>query len=120
MSWDAVTLEKVAKMDRGRLGLAFQDSLRDMVRDCKDRPSVKAARQIRITVTLKPDDNERGLLDGIAFQARIDDKRPTRQTREYAMKLSTDGDLMFNDEAPENPSQRTMDEIYEQEDVASD
>jgi len=104
-----LTLESLAKLDGGRVGTAFQLSLKRAIQDCEDRPGVKKPREIVIKLGILPvaaaDD---AICDEVAWQAHITDTVPKRQTRVYSARVRAGGKAAFNDESLDDVNQMSL------------
>ncbi len=104
-----LTLESLAKLDGGRIGQAFQLSLKRASQDCEDRPQVKKMREITIKVGVLPvaaaDDDH---CDEVAWQAVVSDAVPKRQTRVYSARVRAGGKAAFNDESLDDVNQMSL------------
>lgn len=101
------TLATIAEMDGGRIKTAFEQALKRIEADCKDRPGVKAARKLELVLTMTPiaDDGE---LDSVDVTFRIKDAVPKRESKSYNMQAVAGG-LLFNDASPEDVRQMSLD-----------
>jgi hypothetical protein len=102
--------ETLAALDEGRVAKAIEHALQQSLADCKDRPHVKKARLIDLSITVSPVQDEAGNLHSCKVQFSVDTKFPTRQTHVYDMIASRTGGLMFNELSPDEARQRTLDE----------
>ena len=102
-------LKSLADLDGGKPGVAFAQALARCESDCRDRPGVSDARRISITVEIVPVVDETGELHSCDVRADFSDKLPKRATRKYNMITDDDGGILFNDGAPENARQGTID-----------
>lgn len=103
-----LTLESLAKMDGGRLGLAFQQALKRVVQDCDDRPGEKKPRSVTIHLAAIPILDEDGLADNCKIQFQIADSVPKRRSKVYDMSLRKGGHLLFNDDSLDSVDQGTF------------
>ena len=86
---------------------AFEQALKRLEADCKDRPGVKRARQLQLVVDMQPvaDDGE---LDSVNVTFRIKESIPKRESKAYNMQ-AVPGGLLFNDASPEDVRQMSLD-----------
>lgn len=110
MALERVTLAKIAEMDGGKIGHAFQGAVRRCLKDCRDRPNLSKARTITLTVTMAPPKDAEGAeLDVVAFACALKEALPKRDSREYSAVLQG-GDMLVNELSPSDARQRTIDE----------
>lgn len=107
MALEKFTLATILEMDGGRIKTAFEQALKRMELDCKDRPGVKAARKLELVLQMTPiADN--GELDSVDVTFRIKDSVPKRESKSYNMQ-SVAGGLLFNDASPDDVRQMSLD-----------
>jgi hypothetical protein len=104
-----LTLESIAKMDGGRLAIAFSAALKRAIQDCDDRPGEKKPRTVTLHLAAVPILDEDGLADNCKIQFQIHDSVPKRRSRVYDMSMRKGGHLLFNDDSPDNVDQGTFD-----------
>lgn len=107
MALEQFSLATLAEMDGGRIRTAFEQALKRLEADCKDRPGVKRARQLQLVVDMQPvaDDGE---LDSVNVTFRIKESIPKRESKAYNMQ-AVPGGLLFNDASPEDVRQMSLD-----------
>lgn len=103
-------LTSLAVLDQGRVREAFEQAMRRLEADCKDRPNDPANRKVSLHMTMVPVANESGELESCNVQFQIVDQIPKRKTKVYNMK-STRGGLVFNELSPEDIRQGTLDDV---------
>src|SRR6188768_2061960 len=99
MAIEKFELKTLSEIDGGRIREAFEQALKRCEGDCRDRPSLKTARTLTLTVRLKPAVDERGELDTVGAEFDVHEKLPKRQSRTYQM-LARGGNLLFNELSP--------------------
>jgi len=102
------SLAALSTMDGGRLNETFEQALRRLQEDCKDRPAVKGARKLTLTVSLAPLADDAGELESIDARIDFNEKAPKRASKIYNME-SFAGGLLFNELSPDEVKQRTLD-----------
>ena len=107
-----IDLEGLSTMDGGRLNAAFAMEVEKVYADCDDRPAVKAARRITLTILCKPVQDEAGRLDMVDVDWDLDSKLPKRKSRTYRARHDGKG-LTVSLFAPEHPGQRTIDDAMD-------
>lgn len=100
----------LTELDAGRIATAFDQAMVRMYEDLADRATVNKSRTLTVTVSLTPIAGERGELDDVDVDIQLTEKVPARQTKVYRMSAEH-GALFFNEESPDNPDQRTLDEL---------
>jgi len=104
-----LTLESLANLDGGRVGTAFQLSLKRAIQDCEDRPGVKKPREITLKMQILPvAAAEDSICDEVAWQAVVSDSVPKRQTRIYSARVRSGGKAAFNDESLDDVNQMSL------------
>ena len=107
MALEKFSLEALAKIDNGRLAIAFAHELRKIELDLQDRPSVDKERGLTIKLSIKPEATEEGELANAIIQANISSTLPKRQSRAYSMK-PTQGGLFYEELSLEDANQQTL------------
>jgi len=111
-----VSSAKLAEFDRGILGLALDLELAKAVADCRDRPAEKAAREIVLTIRLRPNPPDlTGDVDGVDVEYSVKGKHPPRKSKITNCGVQKNNRLVYADLAPDNHQQRTIDELTEGE-----
>lgn len=110
MAYEKFTMQTLLGIDGGRIREAFEMTLAQCEQDMADRPGVRAARKVTLTITLTPDTDEEGNLCASTVGFDVKSSMPKRKSRDYAMRAEPGRGLWFNEYAPENPAQRTIDE----------
>ncbi|HMQ20993.1 MAG TPA: hypothetical protein PKE00_00790 [Planctomycetota bacterium] len=110
MAYEKFSMGTLLAIDGGRIREAFEMTLAQCEQDMADRPGVKAARKVTLTITLTPDVDEEGNLCAATVGFDVTLSMPKRKSRDYAMRAEPNRGLWFNEYAPENPNQRTVDE----------
>jgi hypothetical protein len=115
MAIERLSFEALTDLDGGRVCEAFDQAVARLEADLHDRPGVKSARQVTLTISMTPVMDENGSLEGCDTSFEVKDRIPKRKSRNYTMRAGKGGGLFFNNFAPENPNQRTIDEVIEKE-----
>lgn len=110
MAYEKFDPQSLLELDGGRIREAMCQALARCEADMHDRPGVKGARKLTLEITFKPVMGEDGDLDGADVTCQVKESIPRRSSRAYAMRADKRGGLFFNEHAPENPNQRTLDE----------
>jgi hypothetical protein len=110
MALEKFTLATLAEMDSGRIRVAFEQALKRLEDDLKDRPAVESARKITLLVSLVPVVGDEGDLDSVDVDFKITDSVPKRESKTYNMQATRSG-LLFNELSPDDVKQRTLDMV---------
>ena len=102
-------LASLAKIDGGRIAIAFEQALRRVAQDCDDRPGEKKERTITLTLLVKPRMDVDGMCEDCDVQANVTDNVPKRNSKIYNMSLRKGGHLLFADDSLDDHRQETMD-----------
>ena len=95
-------------LGQGRMAEAFNQALARVYDDCKDRPELKTARKITLTVSMKPRAEQGGSLDTVDVAFDVKDNVPKRESRTYNMTAGRGG-LLWNELSPDEVRQKTLD-----------
>lgn len=105
---EEVTLEALAKIDGGRVALAFQQALQRCVQDCDDRPGEKKARTVTIIANVVPVLDQDGMCEDCKLSFQIADNVPKRKTKEYHCAMRKGGKLSYHPDSLDNHEQETF------------
>lgn len=111
MAYKRLDLAALLELDGGRIDEAFRQALRRCEVDMQDRPAVRTARTVTLTVTLEPIAGEAGQLETVDASFTVVDKQPRRKSRPYSLRADRDGALFGSVYAPEHAGQRTIDDV---------
>ena len=104
----------IADLDGGRVAAALQRELKRAVNDCRDRPNVAKPRKVNLIFEVSPPDegpDQSGDMDAVKMAFSFQNAFPARRATGYRMRVQRNGELVFNDFSPDNPRQRTIDEL---------
>lgn len=107
-----ITLEELAHIDDGRIGVAFAQALSRLAADMNDRPGDDRPRKLNLQIEMQPTCDETGCCDSVQMQAQIKDSIPTRRSRKYDLGLRTHsqgGQLVYSPGSYENHRQPALD-----------
>ena len=113
-----ISLEEIAEIDEGRIGVAFAQALSRLAADLNDRPGDDRPRKLNLQVEMTPTCDETGVCDSVQMQVQIKDSIPTRRSRKYDLGLRSTrdgGQLVYSPGSYDNHRQGTMDFDDEQE-----
>ena len=113
MALRTLSLDSLHDFDEGRAGLGVRDALKRVALDIKDRPGDKAARQVLVKINATPVQSVEGVADEASVEVEVITKLPPMRTRTRPVEIRNNGQLTFNDLAPDNPRQHTIDEVTE-------
>ena len=105
-----LSLATLKDFDFGKAAEHYQEALGIAVRDCVDRPGESKARTVTLTTSIVPLMQQEGDVVEAAVDFKIASSVPAWKTATRPVAVTRQGDLAFNDMAPDNPSQRTLDE----------
>lgn len=111
MPFMELTLESLGDLDDGRVAKAFLAELRNIVRDCQDRPQDKKPRTLTLEAQIVPVvASEGGIveLDGVECEFKIVGRVPSRKSKTYTLRANNKGQVSFSCDNPTNPDQRTF------------
>jgi hypothetical protein len=104
------TLEDLAKFDNGRVAVAFEQALRQLVFDLVDRPALDKDRTLTVTVQLQPRADSHGNLSGVVIDVDCKSKKPSQRSAAVVAKvIGGETVLRYNDLAPDDAEQLTID-----------
>ncbi len=86
-----LTLEKVAEIEDGILGLIVKRALLAAARDCVDRPRDKTTRKVVVTLGFKPIPDDDGRLKHIAFIPDVQTRIPKYTPMPMLIKATNAG-----------------------------
>jgi hypothetical protein len=109
MAVERFELSALSTIDGGRINAAFQQALARCEADCRDRPGTGKPRKIALVVTMTPLCDDSADLESVNVHFQITDTIPKRESKVYNMKADRKG-LLFNELAPEDVRQTTIDE----------
>ena len=110
MARKQLSLDTLGDFDFGRAAVAFQKALEAVVRDCTDRPGDKHARTVELKASIVPVMLQDGDVVDVEVDFQIRSKVPAWQTAARPLNVSRNGQLFFEEFAPDNPNQMTLDE----------
>lgn len=112
-----LSLDALKHLDHGRLVVAWNDEIRKVICDLRDRPALKKPRKIVLQMTIWPGELVDRDLDDAVCGFSIRAVLPQRDTADYRMRVTQDNGLRFQSEAPEDPNQSTIDELMDRGDA---
>jgi len=109
----ALSLASLGDLDNGRARAIIDAAIREALCDLDDRGDDEKPRFVNIRLTLKQ--MESGLVES---RVEAESRCPKRRTASTIAKVKRDGKmqsrLVFQDGSPDNPDQRTLDEVNPQ------
>ena len=106
-----LTLSSIEELNFGQAEAAFKTLLAQAVKDCIDRPAVKAGRKVTMQLTVTPIASVRGntidceTASGVlTLRAKV----PDYETDTISFGVQHDGSLVFNPDCPDNVRQQTL------------
>lgn len=108
--------ENIMALDDGRLAIAIDHDLKQLITDIEDRPGDKSVRKLEIVLAVEPYADVDGAeitLAGAKIDWATRVKVPKRQSRQIDAQATGQG-LLFNSAAPENARQTTIHDFQNQ------
>ena len=102
-------LAALAKIDGGRVAIAFEQALKRCAADCDDRPGEKKARTVTLSLAVEPRIDQDGMCEDVNITATVADSVPKRKSKAYNMSLRKGGNLAYHPESPDNHAQEVFD-----------
>lgn len=106
MSQEVLRFSTIGQVDNGAVMVAFDQALRDIEKDCRDRFDLKTARSLTFKLTMTPV-QDGGCLAKVDVQFEINSSIPKQKSMLFPMKATRKG-ISFQTDAPDNPDQETM------------
>lgn len=103
------TLENLAKMDSGRIAIAFEQACKRVALDCEDRPVEKKARKVVLELEFEPVTDASGLCEQVNTRIQVKENLPARKSKIYDLGLRRGGMLTVNLSDPESHDQQVLD-----------
>lgn len=101
-----LSLETLGEVDNGVIVAAFDKALRQVFLDLDDRPDLKTARTLTLTLKMKPlNDKSQLIRADVEFDVKV--AIPSKKSVAYPMLPTNDG-LEFQPDIPDNPRQRSL------------
>ncbi len=111
MATRQLTLTNMELLEDGRTVEAFRRHLARAAADCEDRPGDQSRRTVTLQVDMMPVLDQNTLTcDSVTVEISTASKVPPHRSKPYSMLIKSGGALAFNDLAPDNVHQRTIDE----------
>lgn len=115
MALYTLSLDTISEVDDGRVSGAFNKMLQEIVEDCNNRAGDASERTLTLKVICKPEmDPVVGGCDSVLTRFELSNKIPKRQSRTISMGRQQNNKLRFNDLAPDDSRQGTIDQAIEQ------
>ena len=109
------TIDELPNLAGGRERVRINNQIEAAVRDCINRPGLKAARKVKIEMELVPTPGEEGYCESVDTELVSAVSLPKSRSAPFTMKAATDADgtaeQHWNDERRDNPRQHTIDEM---------
>ena len=101
-------LSTLEDLDGGRVTEAWQQAVKRVIEDCRDRPGVNKPRKILIEMSVTPVVDEAGEFDNVNTQFQIKDTTPDRKSKKYSMDWTRGNQLVFDDMSTEDINQNSL------------
>lgn len=111
--------ESLMKLLGGAIAVQWDKEARKAMLDCGDSPDLPKGRKVTLTVEFKPrltpgGMNGRSAYAGCAVDFMVAGQIPGKQIT-VLMKADDEGGLLFNPDAPEDPDQRTIQQVEDED-----
>lgn len=113
MSLVQLSLDTVCKLDPKAIK-TFDRHLERIANDCYERPGDNKPRTITLKVVIVPMMSSSGECEKVDVQVQAESKVPPHTSLAFSCGLFPSGKIMFNEDAPDNFDQKTLD--YRRED----
>jgi hypothetical protein len=110
MGQQQLSLDTLKDFDYGKAAAALEHALGIAVRDLIDRPGDTTARKVTLTIALKPLLEQDGDVVNADVGFAVGCSIPKWSTNPKPAAVRKSGHLLFQDMAPDNPDQMTIDE----------
>lgn len=102
-----LTLQELPRFDNGMIALLWDKATAVIAHDCEQRPSCKGAREVILSIKIKPTLDDQGESSGWSAVFSVDTKTPKQQKTYHGVGVDR-GCLMVNAGAPDNFDQHTL------------
>jgi len=80
-------LGSLPQLEDGRVEVAFNAAIQQVLDDLYDRPNVKKARKVTMEFTLEPQADDAGMLENVEAKVAFKTTTPARETRTFSMPV---------------------------------
>lgn len=111
MGLEKLTVDSLTRIDFGSVAEAFKSHIGRLVKDCVDRPGVKAVRKVTLELKLTSVAEVHGnTIDCVGAKGvfRIKSSIPEHETQAIDFGVRADGSLVFNEDSPRDHRQATL------------
>lgn len=105
MTLQALKLKSLINFDRGYFEALVDQALEKIAADLNDRPGVKKARGLDISMDFKPNLAPDGTCDSVIVSYQIQTKTPPAVSKEMPLEIAASGEMLFRGMCPDDPSQ---------------
>ena len=103
-------LGDLAAFEGGMVDIYFQNELRRVIADMRDRPGMPKPRLIAILITVTPTVSDPGILEDVKFLAEVTSKIPAQRTPTVSMGTRGNSALGYQDFDRANQRQLALDD----------
>ena len=103
-----VQLDKLDQLDWGALNMAFATHMKNVVKDCIDRPGEKKKRSITLKFVVEPEHSDGGMCERVLLNASVASSIPAHKTADFQCAPTKKGDLLVNPVSPAHVDQMTI------------
>lgn len=102
-------ISNLGEIDSGRIGEALKLQLKRVIDDCKDRPTLKSARKIKLQIEISPTADPKTFdLDGVNMSFKINSTFPNQERVDLSLGVKKNGMLIYSEHSPDSIDQRTV------------
>lgn len=108
MARQDLTAESIAELHDGKLGVAINRMIRELIRDCHKRATLKKTRTLVIEIAFKPVPDDDGLCETVEMLGTCKTKAPAFHGHPFLAAINDEGRVRFDNLSPDNPDQNTL------------
>lgn len=105
-----LSLDSMKHVAAGKVDAAVTHHLKRAAEDCYDRPGCDSAREVQITIKVKPQIDQDGLCESVNTEYEVSSKVPKHVSAPVNCGLRKGGKMVFNDMSEGDIHQKTIDE----------
>jgi hypothetical protein len=110
LAFEKISLANIQKLAGGTIDESFQRHLRRAIADCGDRPGDGKARTVSLVLQIRPETEQMGAASHVSIECKLKSSVPDHVSRPISCKINQKSDAIFNDLAPDNVRQTTIDQ----------
>lgn len=102
------TTESLKKIEDGKPAAMFDAAMRQVIRDCYERPGNKSKRTVNLSVSVVPIIEDDGECERVRFAFDCSSSTPKMSTKEYEGRVTRNGDLLISQEFADSVDQHSL------------